>query len=174
MLDADKIGHAVLDELGTILKVKQEWGDRVIRDNRVSRKDLAAIVFDPETGADQLEKLEAMTHPRIRQCLIDRLAVLKSEESRAVVIDAPLLFEAGWDELCDKVVFVECELEIREARALGRGWSREEFRNREASQMSIDEKRRRATDLIDNSGDLEQTRLRVNRVWLQWGLGANS
>lgn len=170
VLDADRIGHDVLQEEDVKRQIVNQWGKQVIRNHRVSRRDLAEIVFDPETGAEQLEKLEAITHPRIRQIILQRIAELRDNGSVAVVLDAPLLHEAGWDEMCDKVLFVACAENIRIHRALQRGWTLEEFRMREASQMEIDEKRKRATDVVDNSGSLEKTENEIRGLWLQWGL----
>lgn len=173
LLDADKLGHVVLEEECTKEAIVKHWGDKVVRDNRISRKDLAAIVFDPETGADQLEKLEAITHPRIRQLMIERLAEFRKEGTVAVILDAPLLFEADWDELCDKVLFVECDEEIRTRRALARGWSREEFKAREDSQLALNVKKQRSTQVINNSGGLEQTKMQIQELWQSWGLATN-
>lgn len=173
LLDADKLGHAVLEEECVKEAIVRHWGDKVVRDNRISRKDLGTIVFDPETGADQLERLEAITHPRIRQLMLERLAEFRDAGTIAVVLDAPLLFEAKWDELCDKVLFVECDEKIRVMRALERGWTREEFKAREDSQMAVEAKKQRSTDVINNSGDLEQTKMQIHELWQSWGLPTN-
>ena len=170
VIDADKVGHAVLEQEEVKKQIEKQWGRKVIRDNRVSREQLAAIVFDPETGADQLEKLEAITHPKIKELISQRIGELQKNGAKAVILDAPLLFEAQWDVFCDKVLFVECDEEVRIQRALKRGWTREEFKSRESSQMTVAEKSQRATDLISNSGDLKPTEFEVRRLWLQWGL----
>ena len=173
VIDADKIGHMVLEEESIKTQIRNQWGEKVIRENRVSRKDLAAIVFDPETGAEHLEKLEAITHPRIRTLIADQLAAYEKEGAIAVVLDAPLLFEAHWDEFCDKVLFVACDTRVRIDRALQRGWSQGQFHAREANQLDLRVKQQRSTDQVDNSGDLEQTKRVIQRLWLQWGLTAN-
>ena len=56
------------------------------------------------------------------------------------MLDAALLFEAGWDKLCDKILFVDAPRDIRLERAVARGWSAEQFAAREAAQMPLDEK----------------------------------
>ena len=172
VIDADKLGHQVLEEQAVREKIKQIWGDRVIRADRVNRSVLAEIVFDPDRGADDLEILESLTHPRIRQLMTERLIELRRERCPSVVLDAPLLFEAGWDDLCDKVVFVDCDEQTRVKRALQRGWTPEEFRTRELRQMAINTKRKRATDIVDNSGELRQTKENIQRLWNQWRLPA--
>ena len=56
---------------------------------------------------------------------------------KIAVLDAPLILEAGWDKLCEKLVFVDAPAEVRLARALGRGWNEEEFAARQAAQESL-------------------------------------
>ena len=81
------------------------------------------------------------------------------------MLDAPLLLEAGWDGLCDTLVFVDAPRPLRMARAVGRGWREEEFAAREGVQKSLDSKRARADVIIDNSGSPESTRAQVERFW---------
>jgi dephospho-CoA kinase len=81
------------------------------------------------------------------------------------VLDAPVMLKAGWDKLCDTIVFVDASNELRLARALGRGWSQGEFAAREAAQESLELKRRLADMIIDNSGPPETTRAHVERLW---------
>ena len=74
----------------------------------------------------------------------------------ALVIDAPLLIEAGVDRQCDAVIFVEADRSRRLARlARKRGWSEQEMNQREESQLPLDAKRFRADYVIDNNGDLQ-------------------
>jgi dephospho-CoA kinase len=82
-----------------------------------------------------------------------------------VVIDAPLLVEAGWNEFCDRVVFIEAPRTVRFARALGRGWSGQDFAAREARQEPCEVKRQLADVVIDNAGSEESTRAQVERAW---------
>ena len=79
----------------------------------------------------------------------------------AVVIDAPLLIEAGWNGFCDKIVYVEARREVRASRALARGWSEEDFDRRESRQESLTVKRDLADVVIDNSESSDSTRATV-------------
>ena len=83
------------------------------------------------------------------------------------MLDAALLFEAGWERICDAVIFLEVPREIRLQRALARGWSEADFAAREAAQMPVDEKRQKADFVIDNSVALEETYRRVKEVWIR-------
>src|SRR5690606_30029138 len=84
----------------------------------------------------------------------------------ALVIDAPLLFEAHVDRECDLVVFVDAPLEARIQRVqTGRGWDAAELHRREAAQMDLREKRRRADEVIVNDGDERALRERVRALF---------
>ena len=82
------------------------------------------------------------------------------------MIDAPLLVEAGWNEFCDNVVFVQAPRGVRIARATaGRGWSEQEFARRESRQQSCEVKRQLADVVIDNGGSDESTRRQTIEAW---------
>ncbi len=170
VLDADRMGHEVLNEEQIKLQVRQAFGDGPFDGDQISRQRLARIVFDPVHGREKLATLEKLTHPVIRERILDQLEVHSARGAIAVVLDAPLLFKAGWDNLCDKLVFVDCSEDKRIQRAMSRRWTVEEFREREKQQMPILEKRARSTDIIDNSGDTDRTFLQVQQLWKSWQL----
>lgn len=174
VLDADRIGHEVLDEEQVKLQVRQAWGDEPFDDGRVCRRRLARIVFDPNRGRENLAKLEKITHPRISERIFEQLEKIFTRGAIAIVLDAPLLFKAGWDDLCHKLVFVDCSEVERMQRATARGWTVQEFRERENRQTPILEKRARSTDFVDNSGDGDQTFLQVKQLWESWQLDHKS
>lgn len=167
-LDADKIGHEVLKEADVKQALRARWGDNIFGDDgEVQRSALAKIVFaPPPDGPRSLRELEQITHPRISARLQTQLAAWRKTSSLpAVVLDAPVLLKAGWNQLCDQILFVEATEEQRRARAATRGWSAADFAAREAAQESLAEKRRHATQVIDNTGTPEQTGEQVVRYW---------
>jgi dephospho-CoA kinase len=83
----------------------------------------------------------------------------------AIVLDAALLIEAGWSGLCTAIAFIDCPRDERLRRAQIRGWTEEDFTRREAAQLPIEEKRRRASHVIDNSGSLADLDHEVERFW---------
>ncbi len=169
VLDADRAGHEVLREPDIERALRDQWGDVVFGDDgRISRAAVAKIVFDePPEGPQQLAYLEQITHPRIEEKLRKRKAELaQSGDVKAVVLDAALMFEAGWNRFCNKIVFVQTPRESRLARARQRGWSEAEFAAREAAQESLENKRSCADWIIDNSGAPEHTFAQVQRFWL--------
>ncbi len=169
IIDADKIGHAVLNLPAVVEKIKSLWPEVVV-DEKVDRKLLAGIVFHSETQSAQLLQLEQITHPYINDRIAERLIEYQSLESIAVVLDAPVLFKAGWQERCDKIVFVETSSDIRAERAESRGWPPDELEKREQSQTSLTKKRQLATDIVNNSGSKHETLQQVRTLWIGWGL----
>ena len=167
VFDADKIGHCVLDEPAVREELVARWGREILDAyGHVSRDAVAERVFGdaPETAAER-DFLEQTLHPRIRQRILTEINQLPNDAAPAIVIDAPLLIESGWNEICQAVLFIDVPREIRLQRAKTRGWTEAEFSRREAAQMPIEEKRRRASHVIDNSGSLEDLEAQVDRFW---------
>jgi len=168
VLDADRAGHEVLGEPEVKQAIRQRWGEAVFGDDgEINRRKVSKIVFvPPPEGPRELAYLEQLTHPRIRERLRVRVAELaRGTTTTAAVLDVPLLFESGWDGLCDKILFVDAPRELRLDRARLRGWSEADFDARESVQESIDVKRSRADVIIDNSSSPEHTNVQVQRFW---------
>lgn len=168
-LDADRAGHEVLREPAVKEALVQRWGASILdQSGEVNRKTIAAIVFakTPE-GAAELKWLEAQTHPRIRMKLEAEIQRLRLENCPVAVLDAPVMLKSGWDKNCDVVWFIDSPDEVRLKRALERGWTAQEFRDREAAQEPLAVKRTRADEVLDNSKDLEYIRRQVERLWQQ-------
>ena len=172
VLDADQVGHEVLKTPNVIAAIQSRWGEIVLKDGEVDRSVLGKIVFDPsQNGSESLQFLEQITHPLISARIRQQLLQLKSNSSiSAVVLDAPIMFKAKWDRLCDKIVFVHTDISLRQQRARQRGWDAEELSRRESRQTSIEEKRSKSTDTIDNSKSREETYQQACDLWQAWGL----
>jgi dephospho-CoA kinase len=159
--DSDSMARQVLKEKDVIDEIVRWWGHRVLDDAwQVNRAAVAAIVFnDPE----ERKKLEGLVHPRVEAMRRKQFAAAPAR-SPALVIDAPLLVEAGLDADCDSVWFVDCPREKRLERVhRQRGWDEQEFARREESQMPLDEKRSRADYVVANDGDRHHLADQVRR-----------
>jgi dephospho-CoA kinase len=168
VLDADRAGHDVLETDAEAQRaVRQRWGTAVITaDGRVNRQALARRIFAPgEQAAEDREYLEALLHPRIKARLEAQGQKFAAEGRSAVVLDAPLLLEAGWAPMCDVVVMVDASREARLHRGRLRGWTEEDFDRREAAQWTVDEKRRHAQVVLPNDGSEADLRQVVERFW---------
>jgi dephospho-CoA kinase len=168
VISADALAHEVLKYEQVKQAARSRWGDTVFTsDGEIDRAALAKIVFaPPPDGPRQRKYLEQLTHPEVGRLALERVEQLRADASTAaIVLDVPLLVEAGWDKFCDHVLFVDAPRETRLARALERGWTREDFDGREAVQQALGEKRTRAGVVIENSGSPEATEAQVKRFW---------
>jgi dephospho-CoA kinase len=179
VVDADHVGHALLDQKPARELVAQRFGEAILtpkptgedtdpqaapHEPSVDRKALGALVFaDPSARHD----LEVILHPRMRATFlraIDR--AMRRPRYTAVVLDAAVLFEAGWDNLCDLILFVDASDAMRLARVREtRGWTESDLQAREAAQWTLDRKRSRSTQVIPNQGSLDQLEAAVTRFW---------
>ncbi len=168
LLDADRVGHDVLREIPVKQAIRRRWGDGVFDQNgEVVRRAVAEIVFaDSPSGPEEMDFLEKLTHPRIGGRIEEWIA--RSDRDgrfEKLVLDAPVMFEAGWDQVCDIIVFVDSPRELRLRRARQRGWAEADFAAREAAQHRLETKRERADVIFDNSSTLEHLYAQVDRFW---------
>ncbi len=169
-IDADRLGHEVLQTAEVRKQLTDQWGQSLLYESgEIDRAKLAKLVFGESSEVvARRRQLESIVHPRIRALAQARIAAARSlpEPPLAIVIDAPLLLEAGWEKMCDLILFIETPLEERLSRAASRGWTAEQFHQREASQMPLDEKRKHATHIIDN-GQRTHVELPIKHLWQQ-------
>lgn len=167
VLDADRAGHAVLCEPEVRQALERRWGPRILdAAGQVDRRKVAEIVFAGTTESEaELAFLEGLTHPRIGRRLEEQLAQWQRAGVPAAVLDAPVMLKAGWDRLCQRMVFVDTPWPVRLARARQRGWTEAEFAAREAAQEPLEAKRARADVTIDNAATREQLAAQVDRFW---------
>jgi dephospho-CoA kinase len=167
IIHADRIGHEVLKEPAVVESLRERWGERVFgADGLVDRKAAASIVFGPPPeGPRELRFLESLTHPRIDARIHEPIRQLSKDRKAVTVLDAPVLLEAGWARHCDRILFVEVDRAERLRRAYQRGWSEAEFAAREAAQLSLEEKRKVADEVIDNSASFDHTLAQIQQFW---------
>ena len=168
LLDADRAGHDVLSQDPEARSaVLDRWGEKVLAsDGSINRAAIAACVFASDDAAQSdREFLETLLHPLIRAKLDDEKRALVAAGRPAVVLDAPLLLEAGWGPLCDLVVMVDVPRDVRLARAMERGWTEAEFTRREAAQWPVDTKSQHADAVLSNAGSIDDLRREVGHLW---------
>ena len=148
VLDSDTAAKETLNRPQVRATLIDWWGTDLLNAlGEIDRNKLAAIVFSDPAKRKQLEGL---THPLLK---IDRAAMIASAGNvPAIIIDAPLLFEAGVDAECNSVICVDAPRELRMQRVRARNWNEPELARREAAQLPIEEKRRRSRWVIDNVG----------------------
>ena len=158
IINADEIGHAALRLQDIQSQLAKRFGNTIFNESGdIDRSSLAALVFGsaPEQQTGRRD-LEAIVHPYIRSTISETIdAARTSNRVEGVILDAAVLLEAGWEDVCSCVVFVDSTKENRRERVLqARGWSAGELEKREASQLSLEEKRQRADFVIANNTDI--------------------
>ncbi len=166
ILDADRLGHEVyLPDRPAYDDIVEEFGREVIaEDGTIDRKKLGPIVFaDPA----KLARLNAITHPRMKQMMRERLAEAEGAGTRVAVLEAALLFDAGWDDLTDEVWVTVVDAETAARRASERSGIPigQVLERIQKAQMASDERIRRSDVVIDTSGTMEDTRRRTLEAW---------
>jgi dephospho-CoA kinase len=165
VIDADEGARAVV-EPGTLgfEAVAAEFGPEVVREGRIDRQRLADIVFNDRPA---LERLNGIVHPLVREWMAARMAEAAAGGAEVVVQDVPLLFENGYEPMFRSTIVVYVPEAVQVERLVGRGMPVADARARIASQLPIEEKRSRATYLIDNSGTRDATRAQTEKAWTE-------
>ena len=164
VLDADSLAHKLVEPGQSAYdEVVREFGASIVdADSRVNRTKLAAIVFaDPA----KLGRLNAILHPRVEAVIHQQFAEWSRNGARdAAFVEAALLVEAGYHKNLDGLVVTWCRPDQQLERLRARGLSDEDARQRIAAQLPVEEKLRYATEKIDCSGSLEETRKQVEAL----------
>jgi dephospho-CoA kinase len=167
IIDADKIGHEVYrPDTGTWRKLVKTFGSGILAtDNTIDRKKLGAIVFGDET---ELKRLNAIIHPQITEIIKKRIADYRRQGVSVVVVDAPVLFEANAKNLVEEVwVVVSNEANVIKRAIARTSLPEEQIRSRIRSQLSNEERIKRAQVVIHNDGTAEDLQKKVHKLWNQ-------
>jgi dephospho-CoA kinase len=143
--------------------LEEWWGPQVLTADGVDRAAIAGKVF---TDPQERQRLEKLIHPLVGEAREREMAAVAQDPNvLAFVWDAPLLFEAGLDKLCDAVIFVEAPREARLKRVQEtRGWGPQELGKRENSQWPLDKKRDLSDYIVTNAADAAGVRDQVREL----------
>jgi len=159
LINGDEVGHEVLTLTTVRDAVRQRFGDSVFdAAGQIDRRALGQVVFGSSDEQQTARRdLERIVHPRIRETFEKRIAEAAALKKAAVLLDAAVLFEAGWNDLCHAIVFVDVPRSKRLDRLrAGRGWDETEVERRESSQVSLETKRSRSQFVIDNAQTIDE------------------
>lgn len=168
VLDADAIYHDLLEPKDgrmskLTLQIGMHFSGVVAIDGSLDRAALARIVF---TDPKERRALDAIAHPAVAAEFSRRVGVLEASGVHQVLYDVPLLYENNLEKGMLGVIVVWAPLALQRNRLMQRNrLTIAEADARLAAQMSLDEKRKRANWVIDNAGNLEETRKQVEAVW---------
>ena len=166
VISGDELGHqAYLPDTDAWKDILARWGDDLMNpDTReIDRRKLGAIVFaDPA----ELTALNEITWPRIRALAEKTIADLREGGAKIAVLEAAIMIEAGWTDMCDELWVTEAS----EADAISRLQSRnnltdEQAKQRINAQLSNEERADEADVLLQNTGTIEELRIRVGELW---------
>ena len=164
VLDADQLARDVVAPGEPALAaIVEAFGPDVLGpDGALDRKRLGALVF---TDPARRRRLEAITHPAIRDRFLARLAELEAQGFEGIVVwDAPVMIETGGHRAMEKLVVVVADAATQRARALARDGDPADAERKIANQMPLADKAKLADYVIDNSGDRTATEARTREV----------
>lgn len=161
IIDADRIAHAVIRPGNPAYRrIKKEFGSGILKEDKtIDRRKLALVVFGRKP---LVSKLNALVHPQVIRGIGQRI---KKARKGIVVIDAPLLFEAGMEKVADVLIVVNASQENQIQRIQKKSsLTRSAILKRTRSQIPLRQKVRRADFVIDNNGTVKETRKQVARI----------
>jgi dephospho-CoA kinase len=160
-VDSDQIAREVIERgsEGFNLVVAQ-FGDGILKNGDINRSALGELVFGDQ---DKLHKLEAITHPLIRQAFAK--IVDESPKDSIIINQIPLLVESKHEYNFDTVITVSVSDPIRIQRLIARGLSQSQIQARLNAQASDIQRESIADHVIENSGDLAELTQEVEKIW---------
>jgi len=167
VISADELGHEALKQPGIKAKIVARWGNDILdAAGEIDRQALGRIVFANE---QERRALEELVFPFIQEGIACAAARAQADASVPwIVLDAAIMLETGWNNFCDRIVFVDAPRDVRFERVRRkRGWTAEEFAARERAQWPVEKKARHADFTLDNSQDPAAARRQV----IQWLMG---
>jgi dephospho-CoA kinase len=167
VIHADQLGHEALRQPETRDALVRRWGRDILDENaEIVRGRVGQIVFENE---EERNALETLVHPYIGRRIREEIDAANADPAvKLVVLDAAIMLETGWAEVCDRVVYVHAPRAARLRRlADQRGWSAKEVEAREEAQLSLTEKASRADSAIDNSESPERLAQQVAELLRQ-------
>ena len=165
VIDADEVARKVVEPNSQgAIEIRKTFGSDVFEeDGSLNRQRLGALIF---SNAENRQKLDDLLQPLIKIMILDEIEEHRQKGENMIVLDLPLLFEKQYEELCEEIIVVYIPKELQLERLMKRNqYTKQEALSRIDSQLSIEEKRKRATVLLDNQGTIQQLYQQVEQ-WL--------
>lgn len=164
-VDSDKIVHIILKNPAVIRKIASLLGESVLKKRgkaiSLDKKRIAEIIFNEP---DKRISIEKIIHPKvIREIKALMNKKIKNNPSLTVLVEVPLLFEAGYEKKFDKVIVVFCKRDVAIERLLKKGFSKKDALKRMRAQMPVARKKASADCVIDNNDGIKKTEAQVKR-----------
>ena len=165
VIDADEVARKVVEPNSQgAIEIRKTFGSDVFEeDGSLNRQRLGALIF---SNAENRQKLDDLLQPLIKITILNEIEEYRQKGENMIVLDLPLLFEKQYEELCEEIIVVYIPKELQLERLMRRNqYTKQEALSRIDSQLSIEEKRKRATVLLDNQGTIQQLYQQVEQ-WL--------
>ena len=165
VIDADEVARKVVEPNSQgAIEIKKAFGSDVFEeDGSLNRQKLGALIF---SNVENRQKLDELLQPLIKIMILEEIEEHRQKGENMIVLDLPLLFEKQYEELCEEIIVVYVPRELQLERLMKRNqYTKQEALSRIDSQLSIEEKRKRATVLLDNQGTIQQLYHQVEQ-WL--------
>ena len=165
VIDADEVARKVVEPNSQgAIEIRKAFGSDVFEeDGSLNRQKLGALIF---SNAENRQKLDELLQPLIKIMILDEIEEYRQKGETMIVLDLPLLFEKHYEKLCEEIIVVYVPRELQLERLMKRNqYTKQEALSRIDSQLSIEEKRKRATVLLDNQGTVQQLYQQVEQ-WL--------
>ena len=163
IVKADEVGHMLMMPWGKCYEpVVKLFGDWVVKeDGSLDRQAIAQIVFK---DSEMLKKLNAIIHPEVKKYIVREIKRSRKEETEFFFIEAALLLEEKYDEICDEIWYIYCEKEVRMERLRrDRGYSDERIRQVMENQLPDEEYEAHCDFQLYNDEDVAHTYLQIER-----------
>lgn len=164
IVEADSIAHDAMKKGSPVFDAVIELFEEALHPGgkKMDREKLAEIVFsDPK----KRKELEAVIHPYVYEQIKKKI---EASARPVVLAEVPLLFEAGFEVFCDKVVVVTCNSTVKMKRLKSKKFTEQEVRARERAQMAEALKAQKADFIVDNSKSIYQTQREIERLWYKF------
>lgn len=159
-INTDDIVRELLKDPAVIYEIKKAFGEDIVEGNEINKRMLADIVFEHPHLRISLENI---LHPKVFKKIDEEIAKI-TDTSAIVIVEAPVIFERGYQNRFDKIITVYTSEEIAVSRLKEKGISEDDARKRLKSQFPIEMKISKSDFAIDNSKDLENTRRQVEEI----------
>lgn len=167
VIDTDDLYHRILLEKGECVReLVEAFGTEILKeDGSVDRRTLASAVFLSDEPKERQARLNAITHRHVLSRVKEILSAQKKQDARVVFVDVPLLFESGFDRLCDAVICVVADEDRRIARISERdGIKEDEIRARFRSQLTDEYLTAHCDYVIENNSTTDSLCRRADEI----------
>lgn len=166
-INADELVSHILKRPSIINKLTAILGKEVMRKRcgkpSINKRRVADIIFQNPEKRGLVEKVIHPQVMRLAECI--KRKIIKKNPAAIVISEAPLLYEAHYERLFDKIIVVYCNKDVALRRLMAKGFSREDAIRRMCTQMPISKKKSSADFLINNNFNISNTRLQVKRIF---------